>query len=169
MLRILILVLTLVVTFPATAKADPDEELKLCMCQQAMGRMLCKNPELFQYIGMKGLKTYVFNVFYGSQNTNFLCTVTDEFVHVTSPAWIRAQRTVLYIMDPETKCASGKFLNPECGMSSEFKCCRRKTPEESLREKDNQFWEKDIPANLPPPPGADGNSSMAANGSDTEK
>lgn len=169
MLRALVLALAFILSFPPVVRADPDEELRICMCKQAMARMICKNPNYFQYIGKKGPSTFVFNVFYASKNSNFLCTVTEDFIHITSPVWLRAQQSVHYVMNPETKCATGQVFNPECGMPQEFKCCRKKTPEEALREKDDAFWEKNVPDNLPPPPGSGGASAgVAANSSQVQ-
>ncbi len=131
-----------------------DEQVGECFCRESLARILCKPGAEFSYVGRQEEDAFVFNVFYGSKNSNFVCTFYEAggrgTVVITSKIWLRERRSLDFILDRSTFCAESSIQNPSCPRKP-LKCCRTPTPDEASSAKADSFWYRPIPPELMDP------------------
>lgn len=148
--QILLLVLALLPGLAGPARAV-DEQVGECVCREALSRILCKPDAELNYIGRQDEKSFVFNVFYGSKNANFVCAFYEDggrgTVLVTSKIWLRERRSLDFTLDRRAGCAEGRVANPACPRKP-FKCCRSLTPDEAATAHEDSFWYRPMPKGI---------------------
>jgi hypothetical protein len=134
------------------AQARPGLKVEVCLCRRMMARFLCKAPSEFELLGRQATGAYVFNVFYASRYTNFLCRVGGSMVRVNSPDLLRKSGAMLFEYNPDTGCATGRYKNSQCTVyGPKVRCCQESAKEGKQRKEEEQFWTRPVPEGLPPP------------------
>jgi hypothetical protein len=160
------LVVLLLAASPRPALAL-DAQVGECFCREALARILCKSPAELNYVGRQEENAMVFNVFYGSKNSNFVCTFFEEggrgTVVITSKIWLRERRSLDFTLDRSTFCAASSIRNPSCPRKP-ISCCRTATPDEARQASADSFWYKPIPKELMNPASLGGVENSTAGG-----
>jgi hypothetical protein len=147
---------------PVAAQGALPAELEICLCRQLLARFLCKPAAGVELIGRQRTGIYVFNVFYGSKYSNFLCGVQGDIIRVSSRDILRQQGAMQFRYDEGDGCAVGEHVNLECRLfDPKISCCKQNMQQDQRKRLEDQFWDRPVPKDLPPPAGGSGQTPGA--------
>jgi hypothetical protein len=137
---------------PAAAQGALPAELEICLCRELAARFLCKSPAEIELLGPHQTGIYVFNVFYASKYSNFLCGAQGGIIRIYSRDMLRQQGAMEFRYDEADGCAVGRRANPECRLfDPEIRCCKQQMQDDQRQQLEDQFWDRPVPKDLPAP------------------
>ncbi len=142
---LLVLVLAAALALPLSAQAMGRDDMNVCLCKQVLARTLCKEPVDFNYVGKIGDATYLLNVFYGSKESRFYCTMTERNIVINGKTKRQLVRTIPYEYDASTLSATVNYSVPECPVGRKIYCRSSKTLMDKRRDEEDKFWNRPVP------------------------
>jgi hypothetical protein len=128
---------------PAQAQGD---DVKLSLCKQVLGRMLCKKQNEFGYMGKLEEGVFIISVFYASKNSEYLCAVMqDGQVIVQDRTWHPLRRVFPFTISSDGKCLETHVNSQDCPSRAPVRACMPKGPKDEQEKLKETFWSRPIP------------------------
>lgn len=139
------LVFSLLLALPVAAQPPGPDDMNLCLCVNALSRLLCKKKNEMAFVAKTGDGVYVFSVFYGSQQGRYTCAIGDNAIYLRSETGRQYLRTIPYTFDSTKMCGTFSLSLPDCPIGGKATCCGVKTAKQLRIEKEESFWSRPIP------------------------
>lgn len=118
-----------------------QDEMNLCLCRNALARMLCKKTGDLNFVAKADPTGYYFNVFWGSKEVRFYCGVDPNSIRIQARTGQQFTRTIPFAFDNTSRCSTLSYSVPECPTYRKVSCCMPKTKEEKEQE---SFWNRPV-------------------------